>query len=162
MELLQYLTIYLNDHRAGAAAGTELAERIWRRNRSGPWANQLQEILSSVRAERETLDAVRVTLGVAGGRFRRAAALVAERASSFKPNGHIFRYSPLSRVAELEALMSGIQSKQRLWTSLELAAASLPQLTGFDFSALQGQSQAQLATLGQVHEWAARQCFIRT
>ena len=162
MELLQYLTIYLNDHRAGAAAGTELAERIWRRNRSGPWANHLQEILSLVKAERETLDAVRVLLGVAGGGFRRALALMAERASSLKPNGDIFRYSPLSRVAELEALMSGIQSKQRLWTSLDLASASLPQLTRFDFPALQSQSQAQLATLGQVHEWAARQCFIRT
>jgi hypothetical protein len=69
------------------------------------------------------------------------------------------RYSPLTRVTELEALMSGVQSKQRLWAALQQATAWLPDLGRFDFAALSQQSSSQLRTLGEIHEWAARQCF---
>ena len=158
-DLREYLTIYLNDHRAGAAAGIGLAHRLWRRNRKGPWASQLEELLKSVEAESETLDAVRASIGVTGGQIRRTAAIALERASRLKLNGHFLSYSPLSRVAELEALMSGVQSKLRLWTTLDLATPSVPELVGFEFPALQRQSHAQLATLGEIHEWAVTQCF---
>ena len=159
-DLQDYLTIYLNDHRAGAAAGIGLAHRLWRQNRKGPWASQLRELLKSVEAEGETLDAVRGSIGVTGGKFRRTAAVALERASRLKLNGHVLSYSPLSRVGELEALMSGVQSKLRLWTTLDLATPSVPELVEFDFPTLQRQSHAQLATLGQIHEWAVGQCFV--
>ena len=159
MELDQYLQIYLSDHRAGAAAGTALAKRLWRNNRSGPWAAHLEEVFAMVKAERSTLDAVRLALGLGGGQFKRDAALIFERLSRLKPNGHYFGYSPLSRVAELEALMSGVQSKLRLWTFLDIAKPSLPALAGFDFEHLQAQSHEELATLGEIHEWSVRQCL---
>ena len=160
MELDRYLPIYLNDHRAGAAAGTELAERLWRRNRSGPWSTQLQDVLEALQAEKKTLDAVRIAVGVDGGDFRRAAALVAERISRLKPNGHFLSYSPLSRVDELEALMAGVQTKLRLWIFLDRAKPSLPALDNFDFGPLQAQSHEELTTLGEIHEWAVRQCLV--
>ncbi len=161
MEPLQYLTIYLNDHRAGAAAGTDLARRLWRKNRSGPWATELNEIRKAIKAEKETLDSVRAAVGVSGGQLKRAGALVATQASRLKPNGHFLRYSPLTRVGELEALMSGVQSKLRLWAALQETTGSLPGLARFDFAALCEQSVAELNTLGEIHEWAARQCFQR-
>ena len=92
MELNEYLPIYLNDHRAGAAAGTALAERLWRRNRSGPWAAKLQSVLEALQAEKKTLDAVRTAVGVDGGQFRIVGALVAERISRLKLNGHLLSY----------------------------------------------------------------------
>jgi hypothetical protein len=159
MESLQYLTIYLNDHRAGAAAGTDLARRLWRKNRSEPWAAELNELRKSIKAEKETLDAVRASVGVTGGQLRRAGVFLAERASRLKPNGHFLRYSPLTRLTELEALMSGVQSKQRLWAALHQTTAWLPDLARFDFVALGQQSMSQLTILGEIHEWAARQCF---
>ena len=160
MELDRYLAIYLNDHRAGAAAGTELAERLWRRNRSGPWDARLQGVLEALREEKETLDEVRAALGVDGGEFRRTAALVAERISRLKPNGHFFSYSPLSRVDELEALMAGVQTKLRLWIFLESVKPSLAALGGFDFERLQAQSHEELATLGEIHKWAVGECLV--
>ena len=160
MELDRYLAIYLNDHRAGAAAGTELAGRLWRRNRSGPWDARLHDVLEALQAEKETLDAVRAALEVDGGQFRRTAALVAERVSRLKPNGHFLSYSPLSRVDELEALMAGVQTKLRLWIFLDLAKPSLAALANFDFERLQAQSHEELATLGEIHEWAVRQCLV--
>ena len=159
MESLHYLKIYLNDHRAGAAAGTDLARRVWRSNRSEPWANELNELRKSIKAEKETLDAVRASVGVTGGHLRRGGAWIVERASRLRPTGHFLRYSPLMRVTELEALMSGVQSKQGLWAALQQATAWLPDLARFDFAALAQQSSSQLRTLGEIHEWAARQCF---
>jgi hypothetical protein len=156
-----YLKIYLDDHRAGASAGVDLARRLWRQNRSGPWAADLKEIRKLIKAEKETLDAVRAAVGVTGGQLKRAGALIASQASRLKPNGHLLRYTPLTRVAELEALMSGVQSKLRLWAALGEATASLPALADFDFAALREQSMAELSTLTEIHEWAARQCFLR-
>ena len=159
VESLQYLTIYLNDHRAGAAAGIVLARRLWRKNRSGPWSAELRDILKLIKAEKEALDSVRAAVGVTGGQLKRVGALVAAQASRIKPNGHFLRYSPLTRLGELEALMSGVQSKLRLWAALEEAAASLPEIGRFDFVALGEQSAAELHVLGEIHRWAAREVF---
>ena len=49
MNSVRSLTIYLNDHRAGAAAGTALARRLWHKNRFGPWASQLKDITNPLR-----------------------------------------------------------------------------------------------------------------
>lgn len=157
----QYLETYLNDHRAGAAAGTALARRLWRKNRSGPWASHLHDILKSINAEKNTLDAVRAAVGVEGGQLRRAGALIVERASRLKTSNGLLRYSQLSRVLELEALMSGVQSKHRLWCALRLATPSFPELAPFDFSVLERSSLGQLELLGEIHEWAAMSCFER-
>jgi len=156
---VQSLTIYLNDHRAGAAAGTALARRLWRKNRSEPWSSQLKDIYKSIEADRATLDAVRVAVGATGGELGRLGALMFERASRLKPNGRLVGYSPLSRVLELEMLISGVQSKLRLWSALGLSTAALPDLAAFDFLALGEQAAAQLETLREIHEWAATQPF---
>jgi hypothetical protein len=151
------LTIYLNDHRAGAAAGTAVARRLWRKNRSGPWESQLKELHKAIDADRATLDAVRRAVGATGGELGRLAALTFERASRLKPNGRLVGYSPLSRVLELEMLISGVQSKLRLWRALHLTTATHPDLGPFDFVALAEQAAEQLETLSQIHEWAVTQ-----
>lgn len=161
MEDLQYLKIYLDDHRAGATAGTDLARRLWRQNRSGPWGSELKEIRELLKAEKETLDSVRAAVGVSGGHGKRAVALLSAQAVRFKPNGQFLRYSPLTRVLELEALMSGIQSKLGLWAALLETSFAFPGLAHFDFAALAEQSESELRTLREVHDWAARQCFLR-
>ena len=159
MEYLQYLKIYLDDHRAGAAAGTDLARRLWRKNRSGPWGAELKEIRQLLEAEKETLDSVRSAVGVSGGLGKRALAVLSGQAARLKPNGHLLGYSPLTRVVELEMLMSGVQSKLGLWAALLETSSSFPELAQFDFAYLAEQSEAELRTLREIHDWAARQCF---
>jgi hypothetical protein len=161
MESLQYLKIYLDDHRAGATAGTDLARRIWRKNRSGPWGTELKEIRQLIKAEKETLDSVRAAVGVSGGQGKKALALVSAQAARLKPNGHFLRYSPLTRLVELETLMSGVQSKLGLWATLLETSSSFPGLARFDFAALGEQSEAELKSLREIHDWAARQCLLR-
>jgi len=100
MEHVQYLKIYLDDHRAGAAAGTDLARRLWRKNRSGPWGAELKGIREMLEAEKETLDSVRAAVGVSGGHGKRALAVLSAQAARLKPNGHLLGYSPLTKVVE--------------------------------------------------------------
>lgn len=160
-EAIQYLKIYLDDHRAGATAGTDLARRLWRKNRSGPWGTELHAIRKLIQSEKETLDSVRAAVGISGGHAKRAFALLSARAARLKPNGDFLRYSALTRLVELEALMSGVQAKVGLWAALLETSSSFPELARFDFAALGEQSEAELRTLRDIHDWAARQCFLR-
>lgn len=150
----EYLDIYLNDHRAGAAGGAQLARRILRSNRTSQFAADLEALVEAIEADRSTLDEVRVAAGVTGGALKQAAALVAERGARLKLNGHLLTYSPLSRVLELEALMAGVQAKRRLWAALRLLAPSRAKLEKFDFEALEARASAQLETIGGIHESA--------
>lgn len=154
METKLYWETYLNDHLAGASAGTTLARRIWRSNRRTQWGPPLEQVADAIEQDLAVLDQVRAAAGFSGGDLKKVAALLAERAGRLKLNRHLLTYSPLSRVLELEALMSGIQGKQRLWVALRIAAPSRPEWSDFDFAALEQRTAEQSETLSQVHEWA--------
>jgi hypothetical protein len=154
METRQYWETYLNDHRAGATAGTALVRRIWRSNRRTKWGPIIEKVAETIEQDLVVLDEVRAAAGVSGGDLKRVAALLTERAGRLKLNGHLLTYSPLSRVLELEALMSAIRGKQSLWVALHTAAPSHPEWSDFDFAALEKRGSEQLETLGRIHEWA--------
>lgn len=154
MEAMRYWETYLNDHRAGATAGTALVRRIWRNNRLTKWGPMIEEVAESIERDLVVLDEVRAAAGVSGGDLKRAAALLTERASRLKLNGHLLTYSPLSRVLELETLMSAVRGKQGLWVALRSAGPSHPEWSEFDFAALEERGSEQLETLARVHEWA--------
>jgi hypothetical protein len=154
METMQYWETYLNDHRAGATAGTALVRRIWRSNRRTKWGPIIEKVAESIEQDLVVLDEVRAAAGVSGGDLKRVAALLTERAGRLKLNGHLLTYSPLSRVLELETLMSAIRGKQSLWVALHTAAPSHPEWSDFDFAALEKRGSEQVETLGRVHEWA--------
>jgi hypothetical protein len=154
METMQYWETYLNDHRAGATAGTALVRRIWRSNRRTKWGPIIEKVAESIEQDLVVLDEVRAAAGVSGGDLKRVAALLTERAGRLKLNGHLLTYSPLSRVLELETLMSAIRGKQSLWLALHTAAPSHPEWADFDFAALEKRGSEQVETLEPVHEWA--------
>jgi hypothetical protein len=154
VETKLYWETYLNDHLAGASAGTALARRIWRANRRTQWGPVLEQVADTIEQDLAVLEQVRAAAGVSGGDLKKTAALLAERAGRLKLNRHLLTYSPLSRVLELEALISGIQGKQRLWVALRTATPSHPEWSDFDFAALEQRATEQSETLGQVHEWA--------
>jgi hypothetical protein len=159
MEPQQYLEIYLDDHRAGAAGGLQLAYRLYRNNSRGPWAVELEEFTHQIERDSRTLAQIREALGMEGGRLKAVAALAGERIGRLKLNGHLLGYSPLSRVVEVEAMMSGVLAKRRLWASLGAAQTSFPELERFDFEGLGAEAESQLDLLTRVHRWAAGLAF---
>ena len=42
----------------------------------------------------------------------------AEKAGRLKPNGHLLQFSPLSRLVEIEGLITGVSGKLSLWRAL--------------------------------------------
>jgi hypothetical protein len=116
------LWTYLNDHLAGSTLGVSLARRV-----AEPMADEIED-------DRRSLLDVMERLSVGQDRIRVAAGWGAEK---------VLRYSPLSRLEELEALSLGVEGKLALWRTLRHTHGSDPRLAGVDFDALAGRAQSQ-------------------
>ena len=151
------LAIYLNDHRAGAAGGVELARRARSSNRGTRWGEALETVCAEIEADLATLEQVMEDLGVKRNVAKIAAAWSAERVGRLKPNGRLRGYSPLSRMLELEMLHIGITGKMELWRALEATLAS--RLTQFDLPRLIERAESQRTTVERLRIEAAAEAF---
>jgi hypothetical protein len=132
----RYLPIYLNDHLFGAIGGVELCRRTLSENDTGDLGAFLRELLGELQQDRDSLVGLMRTLEIEPSLVKAAGAWTFEKLGRLKLNGELTRYSPLSRLVELEGLAAGIQAKESLWVSLQqlrdqdgrLAAAPLDDL----------------------------------
>ena len=148
------VSIYLEDHRAGAAGGVALARRIAEQYGDDPDFESLVGLAEEIREDERALDVIRRGLDADGGCVKRLAAVVGERLGRLKLNGTFVRSSPLSRVIELEALIAGVSGKQRGWNALR-AYAGGDELVGVDLADLDERAGRQLAELRRLHARAA-------
>lgn len=112
------LTIYLNNHLAGAAAGTRRARRIadaHSRSGDGPL---LRQLAADIAADLASLRRLMRELGVPEQRPYAWLGRAGELAGLLKPNGALLHRSPLTDLVELEALRLGVLGKRQLWTVL--------------------------------------------
>lgn len=151
------LAIYLNDHLAGATAGTELARRARSSNKGTPLGEFLERLATDIVEDRETLIEVMKRLGIRRDPFKVAAGWSGEKVGRLKLNGQIKGYSPLSRVIELEGLHLGITGKLELWRNLERTSGS--RLHGIDLEALVKRAEAQRRALAGHRKTAVEQAF---
>ena len=136
------------------ATGNELARRLRGSNEGDPeFGTPLSEICAEIEADRQTLKAIMVRLGVGESRLKPLAAIVGERLGRLKLNGSFREYSPLSRLVELEALQLGVLGKRRLWLALEHTRSG--ELSGVDLGALAERATDQLRRLEALHMRAA-------
>lgn len=148
------LSIYLNDHLAGATLGVELARRLRGSNRDDPdLGPALSELCAEIEADRETLKRIMGQLGIEQSWIKPRAAVLGERLGRLKLNGRLLAYSPLSRLVELEVLQLGVAGKLRLWRALEHARSA--DLSGIDLGALAERASGQLERLAALHLKAA-------
>jgi hypothetical protein len=123
---VRHLPIYLNDHLAGATLAVELARRTRDENAGTELGEFLTWLHVQVAEDRAALLALMKRHGVRRSLGKVAAGWTAEKLGRLKPNGHVTRYSPLSRLVELEGLALGIEGKRALWVALQ--GADLEQL----------------------------------
>ena len=152
-----YLRIYLNDHRAGAAAGLALARRCEHNNRGSALGEELQFIVRDLRADEASLHRIVRHLRLPENRFKQAAARAGELFGRLKLNGEVRRYSPLSRLLELEMLLAGIDAKRSLWHALHAAGIDVP--PDIDLKQLEDRASHQRARLRPHHLEAGRQAL---
>jgi hypothetical protein len=141
------LSIYLNDHLAGATGGVELFRRAAKSQTDETRRAALSSLGDQVEEDRATLLNVMGRLGVPPARSRVAAGWLAEKAGRLKLNGTLLRRSPLSDLVELEAMRLGIEAKGCLWRSLRMLAATDGRLEASEFEDLETRAHAQIYEL---------------
>jgi hypothetical protein len=141
------LSIYLNDHLAGATLGVELAKRSRISNRGTALGDFLERLVREIETDRETLKRLISELGVEPDRIKTFGAWAAEKLGRLKLNGQFRGYSPLSRLVELEGLHLGITGKREMWVALQRALAD--EVPGFEFEGLWRRAERQAAEVEQ-------------
>ena len=157
---MDYLETYLQDHRAGAEMGSDLARRLADENRDTPYEDFLVGIAQEIEQDVATLEEIMDRFGVSKPALKIAGAKAAEKIGRLKPNEQLTAYSPLSRVLELEGLRGGVQAKLGLWDSLAELAPHDDRLDPEQIAALQAKAEQQLAGLREQHSMAAHEAFV--
>jgi len=116
------LGIYLNDHLAGATAGTELARRVAASAQSEGDGDVLRDLAAEIAQDRATLAGFMAKLDVPVRAYKVYAAWIGEKAGRLKFNGYLLARSPLSRLEELEIMRLGVEGKAAGWRTLRSLA----------------------------------------
>ncbi|HWE82030.1 MAG TPA: hypothetical protein VG265_10290 [Gaiellaceae bacterium] len=139
------LTIYLQDHYAGASAGLHLARRALDENHSTRYEPILLELALEIAEDRRALRLLMTRLDLEPSRVKEGIAWMTERLGRLKLNGRVTGYSPLSRLLELEWIAAGIAGKRALW--LALAELDEPSLHDLELLMLAERATSQLERL---------------
>ena len=147
-ERTKLLSIYLEDHVAGATAGSQRAARLADAEADTKDADVLATFAADVAKDLDALLALMKTLGVEPNRLKAGVASVAEKVGALKLNGRVFERSPLSTIVELEAMQMAVRGKRSLWETLQAAMTSP---TPVELDELVGRADAQLDMLSALH-----------
>jgi hypothetical protein len=153
------LRIYLQDHLAGATGGLELARRARGANEGTEYGAALAKLADDIEADRRSLESLMDDLGLGADRAKNIGFWVAEKAGRLKLNGQLTGYSPLSRMIELEGLITGVNGKRSLWLTLIDVSGEVPELDGDRLRRLLERAEQQLETLHDLRERAGREAF---
>jgi hypothetical protein len=153
------LRIYLQDHLAGSTGGVELARRARGANEGTPYGEQLAKLADDIEADRRALEGIMDDLGFGADRAKNIAFWAAEKAGRLKLNGQIKGYSPLSRMVEIEGLITGVNGKLSLWRTLRDVAGSVPELDADRLARLIERAEQQVGTLHELRSRAGREAF---
>ena len=148
------LTVYLNDHLAGSAAGIELAGKLRDNSQGTELGKDMAALHHDISEDRETLEALMGQLDVERHPVKEAAGWLLEKLSRLRLNPALTGSAELTRLLEIEALSLGIEGKLGMWLALREAAAADPRLAGTDYDRLAERARGQRRTL-EPHRLAA-------
>jgi hypothetical protein len=157
--MTDHLETYLQDHRAGAEAGSDLARRMCEENKGTQYEDFLGHIAEEIEEDVAVLEQIMDRFDVGRDGLKTAVAKVGEKLGRLKPNNQLTGYSPLSRLLEFEGLRSGVQGKLSLWDSLLEIAPFEDRLDAEEMAGLIARAEAQLKGLRVHHRLAAREAF---
>ena len=149
------LGIYLNDHLAGATAGTELARRMARSHRGREDSGPLNRLAAEIAQDRKALADIMAALGITVRAYKVGAAWIGEKAGRLKFNGRLLARSPLSDLEELEILRLGVEGKAAGWRTLRARADTDARLDAGRLDALISRASSQVTELEELRVRAA-------
>ncbi|MFF8905566.1 hypothetical protein [Streptomyces olivaceoviridis] len=151
---MKLLGIYLNDHLAGATAGTQRIGHLVRSARGSALGRALRPVAAEIGEDRAALLDIMRDLDVPVRRTKVCAGWAAEKVGRMKLNGRLVRRSPLSTVLELEAMRLAVEGKAAGWLTLRRLATTDKRLDPGRLDSLLERARRQQDT---VEEWRRRQ-----
>ena len=149
------LGIYLNDHLAGATAGSELARRIARSHQEREEAAILKCLAAEIARDRTALLDIMAALGMPVRAYKVGVAWIGEKAGRLKFNGRILSRSPVSDLEELELLRLGVEGKAAGWRTLRTLAGTDVRLDAERLDELISRASSQADQLEELRTRAA-------
>lgn len=149
------LGIYLNDHLAGATAGTELARRMARSHRGREDSGPLNRLAAEIAQDRSALTDIMAALGVTVRAYKVGAAWIGEKAGRLKFNGRLLARSPLSDLEELEILRLAVEGKAAGWRTLRARADTDARIDAGRLDELISRASRQVQELEELRVRAA-------
>ena len=122
----------------------ELMRRAQRNNAGTELGEALEKVARITAEDVVTFEEMMRDLGLRRNPVKTRLAILSERVGRLKPNGHVRRYSPLSRFIELDAIVVGVVGKKILWENLRDLAELGTRLPGVDFDELIARAEAQI------------------
>jgi hypothetical protein len=157
---MKYLPIYLNDHYAGSTLGVELVKRAAKNNDgNAEFGPPLATLASEIEEDRDALKRIMDRLDVSEDRVKASIFWLGEKVGRLKPNGELLQFSPLSRVVELEGLITGVTGKLSLWRSLLELTPRERRLEEGELQVLADRAEDQLLRLHALRGAAALIAF---
>jgi len=157
------LEIYLSDHAAMMTAERELIERVLRSNREitgfETLVSFLEELVQDVQSEHEIVEQLLTHAHSRPNPLKEAGAWFAEKLGRLKFNGQLSGYSELSRVLELEGLISLAGMRESLWRGLPEQLVVQSVKINDDLHALADRAVRHQQQLRQFHREATAQAF---
>ncbi len=154
------LATYLNDHLAGAMAGTRLARRLATARRSSPDGPVLLEVAKEIDDDRDTLITVMKELGIPINRVKVLAGRIGELVGRLKPNSRLLTRSPLSTLVELEIMRLGVEGKNAGWLTLRTIADTEERLSSHRLDELIARAEHQAQVLESLRITTIRALFV--
>jgi hypothetical protein len=158
-DIRRSLAVYLRDHRAGATFGQGLARRSQHANAGTDLGRTLGVVAEEIEDDCRSLDTLMSRLGIRPSLVKMAFAKGADLLALPKLHSRLRRYTPESRVLQLEALTAGILTKRHLWQSLAAVSDERSTLDPAELEHLIRRADAQLARLEAHHAPASRTAF---
>ena len=155
----KFLAIYLQDHYAGSTGGLEMARRTAKANAGSEFGGPLTRLATEIAEDRDALKRIMDRLDVSPAPVKAALAWGAEKVGRVKPNGQLRGYSPLGRVVEIEALVTGVSGKLSLWRALKAIAPSDTRLDAAQVADLEARAEDPLGRLHGLRDRAAAVAF---
>ncbi|MDQ3760459.1 MAG: hypothetical protein M3460_01760 [Actinomycetota bacterium] len=147
MALAKGLETYLQDHLAGAVAGTELANKIsseYANTRFGPF---LAELAHDIEQDKATLEGLMERLGIQQSPIKQVTSWIGEKISRLKLSETMTGDQDLKRLLELETLSLGVEGKLSMWRALIAVRDAHPELAATDLARLAKRAESQLSIL---------------
>ncbi|MGH3479068.1 MAG: hypothetical protein ACRDRY_20760 [Pseudonocardiaceae bacterium] len=141
------LETYLNDHLAGAATGTELADKIsseYAKTTFGPF---LAELARDIEQDKATLEGLMERLGIPRSPSKQAAGWITEKITRLKLSETMTGDQDLKRLLEFETLSLGIEGKLSMWRTLIEVSGSHAELAAIDLARLAKRAETQRSSL---------------